>query len=118
MRASGADGDKDVALLEPMDRIGLGGGQDTGRLAGLVAFCQSLSQRRLDIRMAGLAEMTKVGRQIGRPEKYSVDAVNGGDFLNPVERRAGFDLHQDAEFALDPGRVLLDASVLVAALGE
>ena len=34
--------------------------------------------------MARLAEMTEIGRQIGRSEEDPVDAVNGGDlFINP-----------------------------------
>src|SRR5437762_5347517 len=93
----GPDGHEQRAALEPVARVGFVGSQDSGRPARLADAPDRLVDERFHFGIRDFAGMAERGVQVGRADEHPVDAVDGADGLDIVERLLRFDLHQQAD---------------------
>ncbi len=65
--------------------------------------------------MARVAQMAEVGSEVLRPDEKAVDAVDRRRLFDLSQRRPGFDLHDQADFVVGVGKVILHPSEAVGA---
>ncbi len=96
------DGDEGGPDLDAAPREGGVRSQDAGGLARRADAAHRVLDRRDHVGVSGLADVAEARRQVRRADEDAVDAVDRGDLLEPVERLARLDLHEQAEFLGGP----------------
>ena len=70
----------------------------------------TLEDAPLHLRLHGIAEIAHRGREISRPEKDAVDALDRGDLREICQTLDRFHLYHDARFLVGTLKVALDAT--------
>ena len=71
-----------------------------------------------DVRVRAVADVTHVGGEVARADEQAVDAIDGRNRFEIPQRDTRFDLHDDAQFAVDALDVVLDAAVAIGPHGR
>ena len=71
---------------------------------------ERVEDRGLHRRRTGIAHVAHRGREIGGADEQRVDALDGGDLVQRLERVEAFDLQDQAELVARRGGIILDGA--------
>ena len=86
----------------------LGCSEHARRLAGLSDAADGVLDHRHHRRIAGLSSLAQVGMQVGRADEHAINAIDGANGLDVLQRLLRLHLHQHAQFVVRAVGVIPD----------